>query len=115
MHDFIECHIAIAVSALKLFDEHALDTRELGHLKEPNRKIRIFRSIEFRPQRADLIPWDLDLEKQTASPRLLEGSGFQFKIPVKPMLGCIGVALLRSSHRSRILTASPSVAVRRVA
>jgi amidase len=47
----------------------------------------------LRPQRADLIPWDLDLEHQTASPRLLESSGFSFKIPVKPMLGCIGVAV----------------------
>jgi amidase len=46
----------------------------------------------LRPQRADLIPWDLDLKKQTASPRLLEKSAFKFAIPVKPMLGCIGVA-----------------------
>jgi len=46
----------------------------------------------LRPQRADLIPWDLDLAGQTASPRLLQKSGFQFKLPVKPMLGCIGVA-----------------------
>jgi amidase len=45
-----------------------------------------------RPQRGDLIPWDLDLERQTASPRLLQTSGFRFRIPVKPMLGCIGVA-----------------------
>jgi len=45
-----------------------------------------------RPQRDDLIPWDLDLEKQTASPRLLQSSGFRFSIPVHPMLGCIGVA-----------------------
>jgi len=46
----------------------------------------------LRPTRADLIPWDLDLTNQTASPRLLQSSGFKFKIPVKPMLGCIGVA-----------------------
>ena len=45
-----------------------------------------------RPQRDDLIPWDLDLERQTASPRLLQSSGFRFQIPVRPMLGCIGVA-----------------------
>jgi amidase len=46
----------------------------------------------LRPQRADLIPWDLDLQKQTARPRLLEKSGYRFEIPVRPMLGCIGVA-----------------------
>ena len=45
-----------------------------------------------RPQRGDLIPWDLDLKNQTASPRLLQSSGFRFSIPVHPMLGCIGVA-----------------------
>ncbi len=45
-----------------------------------------------RPQRADMIPWDLDLEKQTASPRLLKTSGFRFSTPARPMLGCIGVA-----------------------
>ncbi len=44
----------------------------------------------LRPGRADLIPWDIDLERGQASPRLLEGPGF--KVPVRPMLGCIGVA-----------------------
>lgn len=28
----------------------------------------------LRPQRADLIPWDINLERQTTSPRVLEGS-----------------------------------------
>src|SRR5262249_7240357 len=44
------------------------------------------------PNRADLIPWDLDLERKVANPRLLESSKFKFDLPVKPMLGCIGVA-----------------------
>ena len=52
----------------------------------------IYKMDAVRPQRADLIPWDLDLAKQTASPRLLESSGFRFQIPVRPMVGCIGVA-----------------------
>ena len=46
----------------------------------------------LRPQRADLIPWDIDLERRTVSPRMLEGSGFRFNLPAIPMLGCIGVA-----------------------
>ncbi|MBI3698073.1 MAG: acetamidase/formamidase family protein [Acidobacteria bacterium] len=46
----------------------------------------------LRPQRADLIPWDLDLERGVANPRLLQGSGYKFDLPVRPMLGCIGVA-----------------------
>jgi len=52
----------------------------------------IYKMGAVRPARADLIPWDLDLDRQTASPRLLESSGFRFRIPVRPMLGCIGVA-----------------------
>lgn len=58
----------------------------------------------LRPQRADLIPWDLDLTGQTASPRLLQTSGFKFKIPVKPMLGCIGVA----TPGDTVLTSGPA-------
>ncbi len=44
----------------------------------------------LRPGRADLIPWDLDIQRGTARPRLLEGPGFE--LPVRPMIGCIGVA-----------------------
>lgn len=58
----------------------------------------------LRPQRADLIPWDLDLERGVANPRLLEGSGFKFDIPVRPMLGCIGVA----PPGERVETSGPS-------
>ena len=46
----------------------------------------------LRPQRADLIPWDIDLARGVTSPRLLDGAGSKFEIPVRPMLGCIGVA-----------------------
>jgi acetamidase/formamidase len=46
----------------------------------------------LRPGRADLIPWDIDLKSSTTSPRLLESSGFRFSLPLRPMLGCIGVA-----------------------
>ena len=52
----------------------------------------VYKMGALRPQRADLIPWDLDLERGVANPRLLEGSGFRFDLPVRPMLGCIGVA-----------------------
>ena len=51
-----------------------------------------YKQDAVRPARADLIPWDLDLERGVANPRLLEGSGLKFNLPVKPMLGCIGVA-----------------------
>lgn len=57
-----------------------------------------------RPGRADLIPWDIDLERKVARPRLLKGSGYRFEIPVKPMLGCIGVA----PPGERVETSGPS-------
>jgi acetamidase/formamidase len=46
----------------------------------------------LRPGRADLIPWDIDLKRGVASPRLLERSGNRLELPLRPMLGCIGVA-----------------------
>ncbi|MEX2260629.1 MAG: acetamidase/formamidase family protein [Bryobacteraceae bacterium] len=52
----------------------------------------VYKMDAVRPQRADLIPWDIDLERQVARPRLLEKSAMKFEIPVRPMLGCIGVA-----------------------
>ncbi|MEO7650032.1 MAG: acetamidase/formamidase family protein [Bryobacteraceae bacterium] len=58
----------------------------------------------LRPQRADLIPWDLDLARGVASPRLLEKSAFKIELPVKPMLGCIGVA----PPGERVETSGPS-------
>jgi acetamidase/formamidase len=64
----------------------------------------IYKMGAVRPARADLIPWDLDLERQTASPRLLESSGFRFRIPVRPMLGCIGVA----APGDEIVTSGPA-------
>jgi acetamidase/formamidase len=45
-----------------------------------------------RPERDNLIPWDLDLERGVANPQLFERSGMKFDLPVKPMLGCIGLA-----------------------
>jgi acetamidase/formamidase len=58
----------------------------------------------LRPGRADLIPWDLDLKRGFASPRLIEKSGYKFEIPVRPMLGCIGVA----PPGERVETSGPS-------
>ncbi|MBI3471500.1 MAG: acetamidase/formamidase family protein [Candidatus Solibacter usitatus] len=63
---------------------------------DPNRAENLYKNYYkmdvLRPGRADLIPWDLDLRRGVANPRLLEGSGFKFDLPVRPMLGCIGVA-----------------------
>jgi acetamidase/formamidase len=56
------------------------------------------------PGRSNLIPWDLDLKRQVANPRLLTGSGFKFDLPVKPMLGCIGVA----TPGETVLTSGPA-------
>jgi amidase len=51
-----------------------------------------FKLGAVRPERDNLIPWDLDLKRGLANPRLLESSGVKFDLPVRPMLGCIGVA-----------------------
>ncbi len=65
----------------------------LGALQPSESVYKNFYKMEaVRPGRADMIPWDLDLERKVARPRLLQGSGYKFEIPVRPMLGCIGVA-----------------------
>jgi len=51
-----------------------------------------YKAGAVRPERDNLIPWNLDLARGVASPRLLETSGTKLELPVKPMLGCIGVA-----------------------
>jgi len=51
-----------------------------------------YRMGAVRPERDNLIPWDLDLGRNVASPRLLRSSAMKFDLPVRPMLGCIGVA-----------------------
>lgn len=65
-----------------------------------------YKSNAVRPGRADLIPWDIDLERGVTSPRLLAGQGSQkrLELPVRPMLGCIGVA----PPGERVETSGPS-------
>lgn len=45
-----------------------------------------------RKGRSDIIPWDIDIEKGTLSPREPRSRTHNLQFPVKTMLGCIGVA-----------------------
>jgi acetamidase/formamidase len=53
--------------------------------------------------RSDLLPWDIDLQRQLVNPRVPKGS-LKFNLPAKPMLGCIGVATPGES----VLTSGPA-------
>ena len=44
------------------------------------------------PGRADLVPWAIDLERQTVRPKDPVGARVALEFPARPMLGCIGVA-----------------------
>ncbi len=59
-----------------------------------------------RNGRGDLIPWDIDLRRLIAVPRLKEGarSGLKIEVPLRPMIGCIGVA----SPGEKVETSGPS-------
>lgn len=59
-----------------------------------------------RNGRGDLIPWDIDLQRQVVTPRLKSDakSGLKIEIPLRPMLGCIGVA----SPGEKVETSGPS-------
>jgi acetamidase/formamidase len=45
-----------------------------------------------RKGRANLVPWDLDLERQTVRLREPTSQVLKMEFPAQPMLGCIGVA-----------------------
>src|SRR5262249_61265973 len=45
-----------------------------------------------RPGRSNLIPWELDLERQTARLKEPASNVIKLEFPAKPMLGCVGVA-----------------------
>lgn len=64
----------------------------------------VYKLDAVRPGRVDLIPWDLDLQRGVANPRLLGPSKLKFDLPVKPMLGCIGVA----TQGDQVLTSGPA-------
>src|SRR5262245_50223157 len=46
----------------------------------------------IRPGRSNLIPWELDLERQTVRLREPSSQVIKLEFPAKPMLGCVGVA-----------------------
>jgi len=44
------------------------------------------------PGRSDLIPWDIDLERQTARLREPISKAARLEFPLRPMVGCVGLA-----------------------
>src|SRR5262245_46945267 len=54
----------------------------------PNR----YKDDLIRPGRSNLIPWELDLERQTVRLREPASQVIKLEFPAKPMLGCVGVA-----------------------
>lgn len=54
----------------------------------PNR----YRPNEIIAERTSVVPWDLDLERQTVRLREPASAVLRMTFPAKPMLGCVGVA-----------------------
>ena len=54
----------------------------------PNR----YRPGEIIKERVSIVPWDLDLQRQTVRLREPSSAVQKFEFPAKPMLGCVGVA-----------------------
>jgi len=44
------------------------------------------------PGRANLVPWDIDMDKRTVRLREPSSARMKFDFPAQPMLGCVGVA-----------------------
>jgi amidase len=53
---------------------------------------RRYKDDLIRPGRADLVPWDLDLENGTVRLREPRSNVHPMEFAAKPMLGCVGVA-----------------------
>jgi acetamidase/formamidase len=54
----------------------------------PNR----YKPGEIIKERVNVVPWDLDLARQTVRLREPSSSVHRMEFPAKPMLGCVGVA-----------------------
>jgi amidase len=54
----------------------------------PNR----YKDDLVRPGRSNLLPWDIDLERQTVRLREPASQTIKLEFPAKPMIGCVGVA-----------------------
>lgn len=54
----------------------------------PNR----YKDDLIRPGRSNLVPWDIDLQRQTVRLREPVTPSIKLEFPAKPMLGCVGVA-----------------------
>ena len=54
----------------------------------PNR----YKPNEIIAERANVVPWDLDLDKQMVRLREPSSAVHRMEFPAKPMLGCVGVA-----------------------
>lgn len=54
----------------------------------PNR----YKDDLIRPGRSNLVPWDIDLERQTVRLREPVSEAIRLEFPARPMLGCVGVA-----------------------
>jgi acetamidase/formamidase len=46
----------------------------------------------IRPGRSNLVPWDIDIERQIVRLREPKSEVIKLEFPAKPMLGCVGVA-----------------------
>lgn len=44
------------------------------------------------PERANVVPWDIDIERQTVRLREPSSTSVKLEFPARPMIGCVGVA-----------------------
>ena len=54
----------------------------------PNR----YKPGEIMPERVNVVPWDIDIARQTVRLREPSSAVVKMEFPAKPMLGCVGVA-----------------------
>jgi acetamidase/formamidase len=89
--------LVVKITTLKMNRNWGWSAYRLGLFSLTPEDVEHVYSNEYKPDlvrkgRSTLVPWDLDLAKQTVKLREPKSSKLSMEFPARPMLGCIGVA-----------------------
>jgi amidase len=89
--------LIVRIKALRMNRDWGWSAYRLGLFSITPDDVEHVYSNEYKPDlvrkgRSNLVPWDIDLAKQTVRLREPKSAKIPMEFPAQPMLGCIGVA-----------------------
>jgi acetamidase/formamidase len=89
--------LVVKLTTLKMNRNWGWSAFRLGLFSITPEDVETVYSNQYKPDlvfkgRSTLVPWDIDLAKQTVKLREPKSAKMPMEFPAKPMLGCIGVA-----------------------